>query len=195
MKDRVCAVDAFAYPPHNANGLSRQKAWIADFVVHDAVEYLLFIIAWKRGLDTNTRQGRRQASQFRGLQFSHHMRHNERGNGNLIVILSTKMGKKKNETRLWSDGTLARRFICCHHKNQQKQWEWKWALRPSDSSGFKLCLNGLSHSHLSHKHLIDKDPQSPPVYGSGVRCICQDFWGQKLWSPTECAGPVPKTHS
>lgn len=76
------AMDAFSYPPHNANGLSRQKAWIADFIVHDAVKYLLFIVAWKRGLDTNTRQGRRRARQFRGLQFSHHIRHNESDNGN-----------------------------------------------------------------------------------------------------------------
>ena len=50
-------------------------------------------------------------------------------------------------------------------------------------------------SHLSHQHFIDEDPQSPPVYGSGVGCICEDLWGQKLRRPTECACPVPIAHS
>lgn len=45
---------AFPYPSHNTDGLSRQKAWIAYFIVHNAVKHLLFIIPWKRGLDTNT---------------------------------------------------------------------------------------------------------------------------------------------
>lgn len=134
------ALKRFSYPPHNTDCLSRQKSWVADFVVHDAVKYLLFIITWKRGLDRSARRGRRKS----------HYR---------IAILS-------------SDKT---------------RWERRWRF----NGGFKQCLN----SHLADKHLIYKDAQAPPVHCSGVRGVRQNLWGQKLWSPTERARSVPKTHS
>ena len=49
-------------------------------------------------------------------------------------------------------------------------------------------------SHLSHQHLIDEDPQAPPVHCSGVRGVGQDLRGQELWSTTERTGPVPIAH-
>lgn len=53
----------------------------------------------------------------------------------------------------------------------------------------------LTSSHLSHQHLIDEHPEAPPVDCPGVRCVCEHLWGQKLRSPTECAGPVSITHA
>ena len=58
-----------------------------------------------------------------------------------------------------------------------------------------LCMWTWISPHLSHQHLIDEDPQSPPVHCSGVGCIRQDLRGQKLRGPTEGAGPVTVTHS
>lgn len=53
----------------------------------------------------------------------------------------------------------------------------------------------LTSSHLSHQHLIHEHPEAPPVDCPGVRCVCEHLWGQKLRSPTECAGPVSITHA
>lgn len=38
------------YPSDDANGLIGQEARVADFVIHDAVEHLLFIIPGERRL-------------------------------------------------------------------------------------------------------------------------------------------------
>jgi len=43
----------FSYPPHDADSLSGQEAWIADFIVHNAVKHLLFIISWEWRLPTH----------------------------------------------------------------------------------------------------------------------------------------------
>lgn len=51
------------------------------------------------------------------------------------------------------------------------------------------------HSYLTDQHLIDEHPEPPPVHGSGVWRVGQHLRGQKLRGPTECAGPVPKTHA
>lgn len=89
----------FSYPSHNTDSLSRQKSWVAHFIVHDAVEYLFFIITWKRGLDISTRQGRTRASQFTELLFPHPIKHVGSDNGKLTVILSQKMGQKEKKKK------------------------------------------------------------------------------------------------
>lgn len=39
------------YSSHDADGLSGEEAWVAHFIIHNAVEHLLLIIAWERRLD------------------------------------------------------------------------------------------------------------------------------------------------
>lgn len=54
----LCAfMCVYSYPSHDADSFSRQEAWVADFIIHNAVEHLLFIITWEWRLHTQMHKG------------------------------------------------------------------------------------------------------------------------------------------
>lgn len=71
MSERARVCVCLLYPPHDANSLSGEEAWVADFIVHNAVKHLLFIIPWERRLRTNTEVTQKHTSLNPLLIFCH----------------------------------------------------------------------------------------------------------------------------
>ena len=76
-RGRNCAFNMLVcfYPSHDANSLSGQETWIADFIVHNAVKHLLLIISWEWRLHAQT-QNTLSSIHFRDQKFTNqHINH------------------------------------------------------------------------------------------------------------------------
>lgn len=56
-------------------------------------------------------------------------------------------------------------------------------LQPYDT--VHLYIQSMVYTDLPHQHLIDEDPQPPPVHTAGVIAVCQHLWSQELWCATK----------